>query len=319
MLIPNRHESSDKYRYGFQGQEKDDEVKGEGNSINYKYRMHDPRVGRFFAVDPLAKKYPWNSSYAFAENKVIRYIELEGLETPTEATGTAKAITKTAPELAKSYVDEAGRLILDNSDDIVKTSTNASKFWSITGKAFGFITMFLIDDSPNFGSTSEIMPELKIDPSIFDAPLPVPDPIPSNSPRPEEDPVPVDIDDNDDTITLFRGVPRETPTSWGLENPAYQPATIGIAVPQGGTNDPVEANRGVPSNYTFWTARPDIAIDFATDGGMTDGILLKKEFPKEVLNNNQSPDKYDEGEIQIKGTVTGATPIPVGADGEVKK
>jgi len=80
MLLPNRHESSSDYRYGFQGQEKDDEIKGEGNSINYKYRMHDPRVGRFFAVDPLAFKYPWNSSYAFSENRVIDGIELEGLE-----------------------------------------------------------------------------------------------------------------------------------------------------------------------------------------------------------------------------------------------
>jgi RHS repeat-associated protein len=77
---PNRHESSDKYRYGFQGQEKDDEVKGEGNSINYKYRMHDVRVGRFFAVDPLTKKYPWYTPYSFSGNKVIHAIELEGLE-----------------------------------------------------------------------------------------------------------------------------------------------------------------------------------------------------------------------------------------------
>ncbi|HLW30031.1 MAG TPA: RHS repeat-associated core domain-containing protein, partial [Brumimicrobium sp.] len=68
------------YRYGFQGQEMDDEVKGEGNSINYKYRMHDPRVGRFFAVDPLAASYPWNSPYAFSENVVIHAVELEGLE-----------------------------------------------------------------------------------------------------------------------------------------------------------------------------------------------------------------------------------------------
>src|SRR5690554_2634309 len=68
------------YRYGFQGQEMDDEIKGEGNSINYKYRMHDPRVGRFFAVDPLAGEYPWNSPYAFSENRVIDGIELEGLE-----------------------------------------------------------------------------------------------------------------------------------------------------------------------------------------------------------------------------------------------
>jgi len=68
------------YRYGFQGQEMDDEVKGEGNSVNYKYRMHDPRVGRFFAVDPLASSYPYNSPYAFSENSTIAFIELEGLE-----------------------------------------------------------------------------------------------------------------------------------------------------------------------------------------------------------------------------------------------
>jgi RHS repeat-associated protein len=80
MLVPNRHGSSDSYRYGFQGQEKDDELKGEGNSLNYTFRMHDPRIGRFFAPDLLAKSYPWNSVYAFSENRVIDGIELEGLE-----------------------------------------------------------------------------------------------------------------------------------------------------------------------------------------------------------------------------------------------
>ena len=58
----------------------DNEVKGTGNSINFKYRMHDPRIGRFFAVDPLAKKYPYNSPYAFSENRVLDCTELEGLE-----------------------------------------------------------------------------------------------------------------------------------------------------------------------------------------------------------------------------------------------
>lgn len=80
MQMPGRFQSSDLYRYGFQGQEKDDEVKGEGNSVNYKYRMHDPRIGRFFAVDPLAPQYPHNSPYAFSENRVIDAYELEGLE-----------------------------------------------------------------------------------------------------------------------------------------------------------------------------------------------------------------------------------------------
>jgi RHS repeat-associated protein len=79
-LVPNRHGSSSSYRYGFQGQEKDDEIKGEGNSLNYTFRMHDPRVGRFFAPDPLESEFPWNSSYAFSENRVIDAFELEGLE-----------------------------------------------------------------------------------------------------------------------------------------------------------------------------------------------------------------------------------------------
>jgi RHS repeat-associated protein len=80
MLVPNRHANSSNYRYGFQGQEMDNEIKGEGNSINYTFRMHDPRVGRFFATDPLEKSYPWNSPYAFSENRVIDAVELEGLE-----------------------------------------------------------------------------------------------------------------------------------------------------------------------------------------------------------------------------------------------
>lgn len=58
----------------------DNEIKGEGNSINFTYRMHDPRVGRFFARDPLATEYPWNSPYAFSENRVMDGIDLEGLE-----------------------------------------------------------------------------------------------------------------------------------------------------------------------------------------------------------------------------------------------
>ena len=82
MLLNNRHGSvdSDAYRYGFQGQERDDEVKGEGNSYNYKYRMQDVRLGRFFAVDPLIAKYPDYTSYSFSGNRVIDAIEFEGLE-----------------------------------------------------------------------------------------------------------------------------------------------------------------------------------------------------------------------------------------------
>ena len=77
---PLRHSGSNDYRFGFQGQEVDNEVKGDGNSVNYKYRINDPRLGRFLSIDPLSKDYPWNSPYAFSENRVIDGVELEGLE-----------------------------------------------------------------------------------------------------------------------------------------------------------------------------------------------------------------------------------------------
>jgi hypothetical protein len=46
----------------------------------FKYRIDDPKIGRFWQVDPLANKYTYNSTYAFSENKIINAIELEGLE-----------------------------------------------------------------------------------------------------------------------------------------------------------------------------------------------------------------------------------------------
>ncbi|MEY3751540.1 MAG: hypothetical protein RLZZ354_67 [Pseudomonadota bacterium] len=78
--LDGRTVNSEEYRYGFQGQEKDDEIKGEGNSVNYKYRMHDPRVGRFFVVDPLTSQIPHYSPYIYSGNKVIDSKEFEGLE-----------------------------------------------------------------------------------------------------------------------------------------------------------------------------------------------------------------------------------------------
>ncbi len=38
MMMPGRNFSSDDYSYGFNGQERDDEIKGAGNSVNFRFR-----------------------------------------------------------------------------------------------------------------------------------------------------------------------------------------------------------------------------------------------------------------------------------------
>jgi RHS repeat-associated protein len=80
QVLTYRNGSVSDYRYSFQGQEKDDELKGANNSVNFEYRMHDPRIGRFFAIDPLSDKYPYYSPYSFSGNRVLDSREFEGLE-----------------------------------------------------------------------------------------------------------------------------------------------------------------------------------------------------------------------------------------------
>ncbi len=72
------------YRYGFNGKEKDDEVKGNDNQQDYGMRIYDPRVGRFLSVDPISRSYPMLTPYQFASNSPISGSDLDGLEYKVE-------------------------------------------------------------------------------------------------------------------------------------------------------------------------------------------------------------------------------------------
>jgi RHS repeat-associated protein len=81
MLMPGRKYSADgSYRYGFNGKENDNEVKGEGNQQDYGMRIYDPRLGRFLSVDPIARNFPMLTPFQFAANTPISAIDLDGLE-----------------------------------------------------------------------------------------------------------------------------------------------------------------------------------------------------------------------------------------------
>ena len=67
MIMPGREFGGD-YRYGYNGVEKDNEISGEGNHLDFKFRGYDPRTGRFWSVDPLYQTYPWNSTYSARRN-----------------------------------------------------------------------------------------------------------------------------------------------------------------------------------------------------------------------------------------------------------
>ena len=78
VLLPERAVNAGDFRYGFQAQERDDEVKGEGNSIDFRNRMYSPRLGKLFSLDVFASKYPAISAYAFVTNNPNSNIEMGG-------------------------------------------------------------------------------------------------------------------------------------------------------------------------------------------------------------------------------------------------
>jgi RHS repeat-associated protein len=141
-------DSTFNYRFGFQGQEGDDEVSGKGNSYAFKYRIHDPRLGRFLSTDPIESEYPWNSPYAFAENRLGLGVELEGLElgpmifpTSTPLLGMSDVIimegtVSRGVPLAESII-ETGMKAGDGMTKIGEVTTKAGEITIKTSKSPG--------------------------------------------------------------------------------------------------------------------------------------------------------------------------------------
>ncbi len=66
-------------KFGFNGQQKDDEIAGIGNSLDFGARMYNPRLARLgMSVDPLFMKFPSLSTYQFAQNNPVSMVDIEG-------------------------------------------------------------------------------------------------------------------------------------------------------------------------------------------------------------------------------------------------
>jgi RHS repeat-associated protein len=111
--MPGRtYTASAGYRFGFNGKEKDDEVKGAGNSIDFGARVYDSRLGRFLSIDPYFKEFAWSTPYSYAVDNPIALIDNYG-EAPGGAnlmnatqTGTGKVVTETEKKIAKKFVEQ---------------------------------------------------------------------------------------------------------------------------------------------------------------------------------------------------------------------
>jgi RHS repeat-associated protein len=120
-------------KYRFQGQEQQSKEFADGSGLEmyeFKYRFDDPQIGRFWSVDPLADKYVYNSTYAFSEDKVISYVELEGLEAKLAISGNGHENTDYAKHPADRGVFKSRAERLKSNGFAVKVVQNGKELIS---------------------------------------------------------------------------------------------------------------------------------------------------------------------------------------------
>jgi RHS repeat-associated protein len=129
QLVPNRHKTDDSYRYGFQGQEKDDELKGEGNHNTAMYWEYDTRIGRRWNLDPVVKS--WLSSYSVLSNSPIWKIDPDGDDDYFDSTGKflRRDNKKTSNIIVVSNINN--KKVETQLRDVVFTKSNAKTLANI--------------------------------------------------------------------------------------------------------------------------------------------------------------------------------------------
>lgn len=77
-MMSYKQENYSAYIFGMNGQEKDDEVKGSGNSYDFGARIYDNRLGRWMSTDPFEFETPPWTPYRFGFDNPIYWIDSDG-------------------------------------------------------------------------------------------------------------------------------------------------------------------------------------------------------------------------------------------------
>jgi hypothetical protein len=76
MQMPGRNYSATEYRFGFNGQEKDNQIYGSGNSYTAEFWQYDARLGMRWNLDP--KPNPSFSGYSVFEDNPNVFVDPKG-------------------------------------------------------------------------------------------------------------------------------------------------------------------------------------------------------------------------------------------------
>ena len=154
------------YRYGFNGKENDNEVKGEGNQQDYGMRIYDPRLGRFLSLDPLTAKYPELTPYQFASNTPIQAVDLDGAESMF---GWSIGMTpQKASDVSMGWSKANTKIVTGTADGVKASLSNTYNFFTCDAwKASTWKNAGLFIEEATLGlSTVRVTPTPRVDAAV---------------------------------------------------------------------------------------------------------------------------------------------------------
>ena len=119
MVMPGRkyQAANGLYRFGFNGQEKDDEVSGPGNTNSALFWEYDTRLGRRWNLDPVVKA--WESSYSCFSGNPIFFVDILG-------DNEGDFYTKDGKHLGNDNIDDNKAYVTDQ--ETYNKNTNTASF-----------------------------------------------------------------------------------------------------------------------------------------------------------------------------------------------
>jgi hypothetical protein len=131
--MPGRGSYSEGYRFGWQSQERTDEISGTGNHYTAKFWEYDPRVVTRWNNDPVVK--PWQSPYVILSNNPIWRIDPNGDDDyKVDKKGNISLVKETdAKQDVLFATDKKGNILEDKSFTADKGIFNNSRTNTVEG------------------------------------------------------------------------------------------------------------------------------------------------------------------------------------------
>jgi RHS repeat-associated protein len=299
VLVDICDTDGDKYRFGYNNMPKDNEIAGIGNTIDYKARQLDTRIGRFWSVDPLTKKFPELTPYQFASNTPIQAIDLDGKEA-FFIHGTASSPSAWSPVLTnlitKNFTNNTHQDATFSWEDRNQLTNNKSdRRWAAV-----FLVQHILDYRKNNNITDE---EITLIGHSHGGNIAI------------------------QAADIFHKFYNTKVNIVNFNTPAYN-GTFDAENPQ--------YNYGINSLTHFWTRQDGVAGGFAGDDKYTKGnltpmlnsqnielknplqkgwlkshyqenintneLLQHKRKPAEVPSGNRNPEEYKKKTVNVGGT-----------------